>query len=598
MAGTELATAYYSLLPSMDGTAAAVRQQSGTLSGVWAGIGDDAGRGMKGGILAGIGKLALPVTAAFAALGLGNIIADTVRTGIDFAMDGINIAGDIAETKSAVAQVFGDEATASIDKWSNRGADVLGQTQLQALQAAQTFGVFGKAAGLAGNDLATFSTDLADLGTDFASFYNTSPEQAITAIGAALRGESEPIRQYGVLLDEATIKARALSMGIYDGTGSLSQQQRVLAAQAEIFAQSADAQGDFERTSGSLANQQKILAANFENVKAKLGAQLLPVMTSLATFANDKLVPVFDEIVTKSGPMLADTFETIAPALGEIAQTVAASLPDLAELAVETLPATTASFLALAPILLEGAHLLANIFRNARSVFDLLGGDTTVPAFMKSIMSASGSVGELSSRIASAVVTISSYFRNLAGNVSSSINNAVGFVRSLPSRVLSAVGDLGGLLIGSGQSLIQGFIDGISSMLRPVGNAVGGIMDFVAGFFPHSPAERGPFSGSGWRDVYSGGQALMAQFADGVMDKAIAPSIGPRVASAERLAVAAASSSIPRASMGVSAARLPNTITLRVGDREFTAYVGDVAGGVVKQADRDSRVALVNGYRR
>jgi hypothetical protein len=129
------------------------------------------------------------------------------------------------------------------------------------MDGAATFAIFGQAAGLAGQDLVGFSTDLVQLASDLASFNNTSPEEAIQAIGAALRGESEPIRAYGVLLDDATLKARAFEMGIYDGTGVLTQQQRVLAAQAEILAQTTTQQGDFARTADGAANAQRIATA-------------------------------------------------------------------------------------------------------------------------------------------------------------------------------------------------------------------------------------------------------------------------------------------------------------------------------------------------
>lgn len=214
----------------MDGTAAAVRQQAGGLSSVFSGVGKDSGSKFKAGILGGVAGLG----ASLAAMGIGNIIGDSIRTGFDFAMDGIDIASDVGETTSAVEQVFGQESLAGIETWASQGADALGQTKLDALQAAQSFGVYGKAAGLAGDDLTGFATNLADLGTDLGSFFNTDTSQAIEAIGAGLRGESEPLRKYGVLLDDATLRARALSLGIYDGVGSLTQQQRVLAAQAEM----------------------------------------------------------------------------------------------------------------------------------------------------------------------------------------------------------------------------------------------------------------------------------------------------------------------------------------------------------------------------
>jgi len=121
-----------------------------------------------------------------------------------------------------------------------------------------------------------------------ASFNNAEPEEVIEAIGAGLRGESEPLRRFGVLLNDATLKAEAMALGIYDGTGALTDQQKILAAQEAIFKQTGDAQGDFQRTSEGLANQSRIMKAQFEDVTAELGAALLPIVL--------KILPVFADL--------------------------------------------------------------------------------------------------------------------------------------------------------------------------------------------------------------------------------------------------------------------------------------------------------------
>jgi len=244
-----------------------------------AATGDVEGFGDK---MANVGKkigVALAAAAAAAA-------AMAVKIGID----AVKAASDLSETQSKVGVIFGESADA-INKFAATAATKLGQSKQQALDAAATFATFGKSAGLAGKDLVGFSTELTTLSADLASFYNTSPEQAINAIGAALRGESEPIRSYGVLLNDATLKQEAMSMGIYNGSGALSAQQKVLAAQAVILKQTTDAQGDFERTSSGLANQQRILAAQFENVKTTIGTALLPVVLELVGAFNRNVLP-------------------------------------------------------------------------------------------------------------------------------------------------------------------------------------------------------------------------------------------------------------------------------------------------------------------
>jgi len=194
----------------------------------------------------------------------------------------VNAASDLDETSSAVEQVFGRRASAQLQQFARDAAQALGQSRQAALEASQTFGIFGTAAGLSGNELVEFTTDLVTLASDLASFNNTDVDTAITALGAALRGESEPIRQFGVLLDAATLKQRALREGIIETTDqALTPQQKTLAAYAEILAQTTLQQGDFARTSDGLANSQRILQAELENFRVELGEQLLPVVQEL-----------------------------------------------------------------------------------------------------------------------------------------------------------------------------------------------------------------------------------------------------------------------------------------------------------------------------
>lgn len=216
-------------------------------------------------------KAFLPATAA-----IGGLVTIGVKA--------VNSASDLAEETAKAGQIFG-KSSKEIEAFAKTASRTFGQSRRQATQAANTFAVFGKAAGLAGQDLVNFSTDFTVLASDLASFNNTSPEDAITAIGAALRGESEPIRRYGVLLDDATLKNRALQMGLIDNVKEgLTPQNKALAAAAEIFAQTDDAQGDFARTSEGLANQQRTLKASFEDVQAAIGEGILPVVEAVLPY--------------------------------------------------------------------------------------------------------------------------------------------------------------------------------------------------------------------------------------------------------------------------------------------------------------------------
>jgi len=212
---------------------------------------------------------------------VGNIIQGALTAATQAIPDMISKASDLSETINKIDVVFGDAAD-GVKDFTETSATALGQSQQEALNAAATFGVFGKSAGLSGDDLTKFSTEFVTLASDMASFSNTTPEEAITALGAALRGENEPIRRYGVLLDDASLRQKALELGIISTTkNALTPAQKVLAAQALIIEQTTDAQGDFARTSGGLANQQRILAAQTANLKASIGSALLPVVQQI-----------------------------------------------------------------------------------------------------------------------------------------------------------------------------------------------------------------------------------------------------------------------------------------------------------------------------
>jgi hypothetical protein len=208
-----------------------------------------------------------------------------------FAKIAVSSASDLAETISKVGVLFGNSAK-EIEIFAGTAAKSLGQTKQQALDAAATFAIFGTSAGLSGQELSKFSIDFVKLASDLSSFNNTSPQDAINAIGSALRGEAEPLRRYGVLLNDASLKQAALSLGIITTTTqALTPQQKVLAAQKLIFEQTTAAQGDFARTSDGLANQTKIVTAQLENMKTEIGTALLPIVLQLATAFSEKIIP-------------------------------------------------------------------------------------------------------------------------------------------------------------------------------------------------------------------------------------------------------------------------------------------------------------------
>jgi hypothetical protein len=192
----------------------------------------------------------------------------------------VQSASDLNESISKSNVIFGSSAK-SIQAWAATADQALGLSQTAALEAAGNFAILGQSAGLSGEQLASFSTDLTGLAADLASFNNTSTDEAITALAAGLRGESEPLRRFGVLLSENAVQAKAMEMGLAATAKELTDQDKVLARNALILEQTTLQQGDFARTADGAANQQRILKAEIENSQAAIGEGLLPAYKDL-----------------------------------------------------------------------------------------------------------------------------------------------------------------------------------------------------------------------------------------------------------------------------------------------------------------------------
>jgi hypothetical protein len=345
---------------------------------------DKAGRDAQGfgGKVKKYGKIA---AGALAAVGVA-----AAGMAAKFGLDAVKAASDLSEELSKAQVIFGETAK-DIEKFGEQAAQSLGLSKKEAVTAASTFATFGKAAGLTGQDLGKFSKSATTLAADLGSFYNTRAEDAINAIGSALRGESEPIRKYGVLLNQVTIEAKAVEMGLYDGEGALSAQAKTLATYQVILDQTKDAQGDFARTSDGLAGQQKILTSELENLKAEMGKGLLPMMTNVITEAN-KVARAFsgkdaDGLSERARELSGNLGDSGAGSLGRSLKILADAFGTLFKAFTEDGNETTDGMQELAEALnnvATGINAIATAYRNAKTALNFIdrsGGFDTFGRF-------------------------------------------------------------------------------------------------------------------------------------------------------------------------------------------------------------------------
>jgi hypothetical protein len=286
------------------------RKMSSAFSGVGASaakLGTQMGRNLASGLRT------VAVAAGIAAVALGTAFARA-------AVAGVKAASNLEEQINKIKVVFrGSEQ--SMLAWSKTTATAFGISQRAALEAAGVFGNMLVPMGFAREEAGKMSRSMVELAADMASFNNADPSQVLEALRSGLAGESEPLRQFGVFLNEARIKQEALSLGLYDGKGALDASAKAQAIYSLILKDTADAQGDFARTSTSLANAQRVFKAGWEEASASLGKLLVPSMKEAYEWAN-LLLEKFNEAPTLRAKLkvvwtgIAEGFSQISDAIG------------------------------------------------------------------------------------------------------------------------------------------------------------------------------------------------------------------------------------------------------------------------------------------
>lgn len=226
-------------------------------------------------------------------------------------------ASNLEESQSKVNTVFKNSAFI-VNDFAKTSAASFGITKQAALEAAGTFGNLIQAFGIGEGQAANMSVTLVSLAADLASFNNTPIEDAILALRSGLSGETEPLKRFGVAINDVRLKQEALNLGLYDGKGALDITAKTQAAYALILKDTNLAQGDFSRTSEGFANQMRILQASLSDAATEVGLVLLPYFKDFVNFINDNIVPAITAFAENLGEKgVGRAFEFAIAAMGD-----------------------------------------------------------------------------------------------------------------------------------------------------------------------------------------------------------------------------------------------------------------------------------------
>lgn len=228
-----------------------------------------------GGLKSALGKVAVAAAAAF-----------SVKKLVDFGKQSIETASDMAEVQNVVDTAFGSMSD-KMEEFANNSIKQFGISKLAAKQTGSTFMAMASGMGLAQDNASDMAIALTGLSADMASFYNVSQDVASTALKSIFTGETETLKQFGIVMTDANLQAYALSQGINKSTQNMSQAEKVQLRYNYVMQQTSLAQGDFAKTQDSWANQTRILSEQWKEFGATIGSLLMNVfLPALKTLNN------------------------------------------------------------------------------------------------------------------------------------------------------------------------------------------------------------------------------------------------------------------------------------------------------------------------
>lgn len=228
--------------------------------------------------MAGITGLAKKAGMALAA-------AFSIKKVVDFGKSCLELGSDLAEVQNVVDVTF-PSMTAQVDKFAQSAAKSFGLSETMAKQYTGTFGAMAKAFGFTEKQAYDMGTTLTGLAGDVASFYNISQDEAYTKLKSVFTGETESLKDLGVVMTQTALDAYAMANGFGKTTSQMSEAEKVALRYAFVQDQLTAATGDFARTSDSWANQCRIMKLQFDSLKASIGQGLINLFTPVLHVIN------------------------------------------------------------------------------------------------------------------------------------------------------------------------------------------------------------------------------------------------------------------------------------------------------------------------
>jgi hypothetical protein len=200
----------------------------------------------------------------------------------------IKLASDFEESLNKVNVAFKDSSK-DVQAFAKTTLKSFGIAEGTALDMAALFGDMSTSMGLSTSQAAKLSTSMVGLAGDLASFKNMNIEEVTTALNGVFTGETESLKRLGIVMTEVNLKQFAMEKGIKKNLDQMTQSEKVLLRYQYVMKNTANAQGDFERTGGGAANQMRMFNESLKELGVQFGSVILPAVTQIITKFNSIL---------------------------------------------------------------------------------------------------------------------------------------------------------------------------------------------------------------------------------------------------------------------------------------------------------------------
>ena len=261
------------------------------------------------------------IKSAFSKIGKVVGLALSVTAIISFGKSCIELGSNLAEVQNVVDVTFG-AMSGTINKFARDALEEFGLSETSAKKYTSTMGAMLKSMGFTTQAAAEMSMEMTGLSADMASFHNLKSEEAFNKIRAGISGETEPLKDLGINMSVANLEAYALSQGITKAYNSMTQQEQTMLRYNYLLKATADAQGDFARTSDGWANQVRVLSERFNSLKAIIGQGLIAVLTPVVRVLNvllSKILTVTDAFSNFVSKISGKNTKTTTTAVNNVA---------------------------------------------------------------------------------------------------------------------------------------------------------------------------------------------------------------------------------------------------------------------------------------